>query len=131
MSGAEQDGIRARAVAKRIRTICADALLRSAEWFGTPIPERVTDMLNAPGPVEPSARYLSGGRARQMVGDFLALECWRDRAGWVKELAFPSADYMRTKYPDAADTWLPVLYARRGLRGVSRLVFSRNANHGH
>ena len=130
MSGAELDDFAARAMAKRIRTICADALRRSTEWFGTPIPQRVADILNAPGPVEPSARYLSGGRARQMVGDFLALDRWSDRAGWVKELAFPSTDYMRTKYPDAADAWLPILYARRGLTGVSRLVFSRDANHG-
>ena len=66
-----------------------------------------------------------------MVGDFLALDCWSDRAVWMKELAFPSAVYMRTKYPDAADTWLPILYARRGLTGVSRLMFSRDAGHGH
>ena len=131
MSGAELDDFAARAVAKRIRTICADALRRSTEWFGTPIPERVADILNVPGPVEPSTRYLSGGRARQMVGDFLALDRWSDRAGWVKELAFPSADYMRTKYPDAADAWLPILYARRGLTGIARLMFSRDAGHGH
>jgi hypothetical protein len=131
MSGEEQDDFAARAVAKRIRTICADALRCSAEWFGTPIPRRVADVLHAPGPAEPSARYLSGGRARQMIGDFLALDRWGDRAGWVRELAFPSADYMRTKYPDAAGTWLPILYARRGLASVSRVVFPRGAGHGH
>ena len=131
MPGPEQDEFATRAVAKWIRAICADALRRSAEWFGTTIPQRVADILNAPGPAEPSARYLAGGRARQMVGDFLALDRWRDRAGWMKELAFPSADYMRTKYPEAANTWLPILYVRRGFKSVSRLVFSRDAGPGH
>ena len=66
-----------------------------------------------------------------MIGDFLAFERWSDRRGWAKELAFPSADYMRSKYSDAAGTWLPILYARRALTGVARLVFARNAGHGH
>jgi len=81
------------------------------------------DALTGPGPVEASARYLSGGRARQMLGDFLAFERWRDRGGWMRELAFPSADYMRAKYPGAAVGWLPILYARRALAGAARLIY--------
>ena len=61
MSSAEQEEFAARAVSKRTRTICADALRRSTEWFGTPVRQHVADVLNAPGPAEPSARYLSGG----------------------------------------------------------------------
>ena len=76
MSGAEQDDFAARAVAKRIRTICADAMQRSAEWFGTPIPQRVADILHAPGPVEPSARYLSGDERGRWSATF-----WRSIAG--------------------------------------------------
>ena len=119
------------AASKEIKAICLAALRRTGECFATPIPTDVAEMLNAAGCIEASARYLSGGRARQMLGDFLAFDRWSDRAAWVKEHAFPSADYMHSKYPDARDTWLPVLYARRALTGVARLTFSRDAGHGH
>ena len=103
--------------------VCGDCLLQTRERFASPVPQHVIDRLTAPGPVEASARYLSGGRARQMVGDFLAFDRWRDRGGWARELAFPSAAYMRTKYPDATFGWLPVLYARRALAGAARLIY--------
>jgi len=119
------------AASKEIKAICLAALRRTGECFATPIPADVAEMLNGAGCIEASARYLSGGRARQMLGDFLAFDRWSDRAAWVKEHAFPSADYMHSKYPDARDTWLPVLYARRALTGVARLTFSRDAGHGH
>jgi len=130
MSAEDLDLFTALAAAKHIKAICGDALRRTRECFATPIPAQVIDALNRPGPVEASARYLSGGRARQMLGDFLALEYWSDRGGWIRELAFPSADYMRSKYPDSASGWLPVLYARRALTGVASLIFSRGADHG-
>jgi hypothetical protein len=66
-----------------------------------------------------------------MLGDFLALERWSDRGGWAKELAFPSAGYMRSKYSDAAGTWLPILYARRALTGMARLILARGTDHRH
>ena len=50
------------------------------------------------------------------------------RARWLKELAFPPADYMREKYPNAANPWLPVLYARRALHGLWRLAAGRPAD---
>jgi hypothetical protein len=37
---------------------------------------------------------------------------------------------MRSKYADAAGSPLPILYARRALAGVTRLIFSRGAGHG-
>jgi hypothetical protein len=120
----------ALAAAKQIKAICNDALRRTRECFATRIPAQVIDALGLPGPAEASARYLSGGRARQMLGDFLALERWNDRGGWIRELAFPSADYMRWRYPDTASGCLPVLYARRALTGVASLIFSRGAGPG-
>jgi len=131
MSAGDLDEFAALAASKQIKAICAEALHRTRECFATPIPSHVIDVLNGPGSVEASARYTSGGRGRQMLGDFLALERWSDRGGWAKELAFPSADYMHSKYSDAAYTWLPVLYARRALTGVARLVFPRDAGRGH
>ena len=131
MSAGELAEFAALAASKKIKAICFAALHRTHDCFATPIPAEVTKVLSGPGTIEPSARYLSGGRARQMLGDFLAFDRWSDRAAWFKELAFPSADYMRTKYSDAASTWLPLLYARRALAGVARLVFARNTGHRH
>lgn len=125
MSDAERDEFAALATAKRIRTICRRALARTQECFATPIAQRVRDALDAPGPIETSARYFSGGRARQMLGDFLAFDRWRDRGRWLAEHAFPPESYMRGKYPDAGSTPLPVLHARRLGSGLARMMFSR------
>ena len=130
-SAEDLDEFAALAAAKEIKAICGEALQRTWECFATPIPAQVINALNKPGPIEPSARYLSGGRARQMLGDLLALDRWSDRGSWLRELAFPSADYMRSKYSDTGGRWLPVLYARRALSGLARLIFSRGAGHNH
>ena len=74
------------------------------------------------GPTEPSALYLSAGPARRMLGDLMAIESLTDRLRWLGELAFPSARYMRQKYPESPRAWLPLLYARRGAAGLWRLT---------
>ncbi len=60
-----------------------------------------------------------------MLDDFVALERWSDRARWLRELAFPDAEYMRWKYQDAAVTWLPILYLRRAVSAIVRLAGGR------
>lgn len=122
MSDAEVTEFAAMAAARRLRAICRDALQQCVDRFGTPVPPSILAALAPDGDVEPSARYLSGGRTRQMIGDFLALEGASQRLRWLKELAFPPADYMRRKYSESAGVWLPVLYARRGLHGLWRLA---------
>ena len=126
MSDAERNEFAAMAAAKKMRALCHRALARAQECFATPVAQHVIDALNAPGPIEPSARYFSGGRARQMLGDFLAFDSWRDRGQWLAEHAFPAAEYMRGKYPDAPHAPLPILYARRLGSGLARIMFSRS-----
>jgi hypothetical protein len=130
MSAAEMGEFAALAASKQIRWVCLEALRQANERFATPIPGPVASVLSSPGAVESSARYLRGGRMRQMAGEFLALGGWRDRARWVREVAFPSAGYMRWKYPDAPKTWLPLLYLRRGAIGMARLLLP-DAGHRH
>ena len=131
MADAEQDEFAALAATKKIKTICRDALQRTQECFATLISQRIVDALYAPGPAEPSARYFSGGPVRQMIGDFLAFECWSDRARWLAEHAFPSQDHMRSKYPEATGTWLPILHLRRLGTGLARMIFARKAGDRH
>lgn len=121
MSDAQLEEFARYAAARKIRAICLDALQRSRECLGTIIPPRLLEELGKPGPSEPSASLISAGEGGRMVDDFLALERWRDRAQWLRELAFPDAAYMRWKYPDAPRTWLPILYVRRGMAAISRL----------
>lgn len=130
LSEGQCDAFGELASARRLRAICHDALQRSRECFGTAIPPRLLESLGRPGEAEPSAAMLSAGEGRRMVADFVALENWRDRARWLRELAFPAAEYMRWKYPDAGAAWLPMLYLRRGLSGIARLATARHPESG-
>jgi hypothetical protein len=125
MSEAQFDAFARLAVARKVKAICLDALKRSHECFGTAVPSGLVQALSRAGAAEPSASLLTSGAFGRMVGDFLALDRWRDRAQWLRELAFPDAQYMRWKYQDAVVTWLPVLYLRRGASAVARLAGGR------
>jgi hypothetical protein len=125
MSVPELEDFVRRATAKRLKTICLDALERTRECFATPIPQAVLAGLQPAGIAEPSARYLTGRRGWQMLGDFLALDGWSTRLQWLKELGFPAPDYMHRKYSDATICWLPVLYARRAASGLRKALFRR------
>lgn len=114
-----------------MKTICRDALLHARDRFATAIPLTILEALNNTVPVEPSARFLSGGRFRLMVDNVLAMDNWQQRIGWARQLAFPPASSMRGKYPDAAVTWLPILYMRRALDGLLRLIVPRDASQRH
>ena len=83
------------------------------------------EALRRPGAPEPTARLLAAGPGTRFVNDFLALDRWSDRVRWLGELAFPDAGYMREKYADSPATPLPVLYLRRALSGLKRLVMGR------
>lgn len=50
--------------------------------------------------------------------DMKALDRWTDRLQWLRESLFPSADYMRSKYPRTSHLWLPLLYMRRAATGL-------------
>ncbi len=130
MSRTELHEFAALAGSKQIKAICLDAVMRCRRYFATPIPPDVLAALTPSGRMEPSARYFSGGRLRQMLGDCLALESWGDRARWVRELAHPSEVYMRSKYPDAANTWLPFLYGRRAWDWLRKLA-TGSGGHEH
>jgi hypothetical protein len=125
MSDAEIEAFARNAAARKIRAVCLDGLQKCHECFGTSIPPRLLQALSEAGAAEPSARLLTSGPGGRMTDDFRALEHWRDRARWLRELAFPDAEYMRWKYPDAAVTWLPILYLRRALSAITRIATGR------
>ena len=110
------------ALAKGLAATTLAGIERAESYFGTPnrgsCPDDVRRALARSG--EPVAAYLAAGRLRQSWLDFLAIEGGKDRLRFIRELVFPPADYMRTKYADAHPAWLPWLYARRGAEGLAK-----------
>lgn len=122
MATAEFEEVAAIASRKRMKAICREALLLCEKRFALQVPPAVIQTLQPDGDEEPSSQFFRGGRLLQMTGDFLALDGPGERMGWFKELAFPPDQYMRSKYPNSAVHWLPVLYARRAIEGLWRLA---------
>jgi len=129
MSATDLEAFVERATEKQMRAICADALQRTNDCFKTEIPPFVLEGLRVSGAEEPSARYLAGRRANQVVGDLVAAPDWRFRLRWLREFCFPAADYMHAKYAEASVQWLPILYARRAAEGTRKLLSRRGAGH--
>jgi len=117
----ELDAFVESATASKVCAICLDGLRKAGERLGTAIPARVLQSLGEAGHSEPSAILLGKGPGRRMLADFLGLPGWPERLRWLRELAFPAADYMRWKYPEAAASSLPVLHLRRGISALARL----------
>lgn len=122
MSTAELHEFASLAAEKRLRTICLDALRKTRACFGTPTPQDVLDALEPRGATEPSARFVTGGRGQQMLGDFLAIVGWPARLQFLREIGFPAPDYMRRKYPNVTIRWLPALYVRRAFGSLGKLL---------
>lgn len=90
--------------------------IASALWdnrSGALAPEVVRD-LSVAGRQEAAAAFLSGGRgpAGDLWLDLKSLTRWRDRAGLVGELLFPTREYM-LRQPGVTPANLPWRYVRR------------------
>ena len=116
------------AAQKGLRAVCLDGIAATSARYHTSFPAAVLSALGSGGPVEPVAVYLDGSKLRQQWMDFLALRGWADRLRFIRELFFPSADYMRHKYSQPGHHWLPWLYLRRAAGGLLKgLVGNRSA----
>jgi hypothetical protein len=124
MSGEELGEFVTMASSKGLKSICLEALNRSATCFNTFIPPYVLQGLAHSSGSEPAARYLSGGPVLQMTGDFIAIDGWDQRALFLKEIVFPSGAYMHAKYAKAKIQWLPLLYVRRFFQGLWKALRS-------
>ena len=88
--------------------------------FALTLPASVKAVLEQGRRREPSVDLFHGSRLRQMAGDLFAIDGVAERLWWLRELVFPSAQYMHAKYP-ASSSWLPFLYARRAFDGLRKL----------
>ncbi len=119
MPRAELEEAAAIALKRRMTAIMREALELCETRFALVLPTSVKAALDQGQRREPSAAAFRGGRLRRMAGDFLATGGVAERLWWLRELVFPSAQYMHAKYP-ASSSWLPVLYARRAFEGLRK-----------
>lgn len=109
---------------KGLRAVCLEGMRHAQACFHTQYPEAVLEALakRGLGTAEPAARYLAGGRLRQQWMDFAALGSFARQLQWLRELFFPPAVYMQSKYADHRLDWLPWLYLWRACAGLIRGV---------
>jgi hypothetical protein len=108
--------------------LCATSLAgleSAAACFFTPYPDEVRRALSKTG--EPVAAYLHATRLRQSWIDLVALNGATERLRFLRELVFPSASYMHSKYSHLDWKWLPLLYMRRATGGFMRRL-GRHSN---
>ena len=116
-----------RALDQGVARACFDGMMMAQRLLGTGIPPQVTRTLGAAGS-EPASEYLLGTTAsRRAWSDFRAVRGWRRKAGYAVARVWPSADFMRAKYPAQAKRPLVFLYARRTID----LFRGRAARIGH
>jgi hypothetical protein len=122
LSRGDLDAILDLAAARQVRAVCLEALRRTQECLGTPLPEHVLEALSAEGPPEMSAVYVQGGRLRAGLTEFRSLPSVGSKLLLLREHLFPPAEYMLRKYAVSHRIWLPALYTHRGLRGAWKLL---------
>lgn len=107
------------AAERRVTAICVASVEAANRAFGgVPAPSG----LRATGD-EPSSAFLDRHRRYSAViaGDLAALPGWRARFKRLRQLAFPPPRFMMQSFGAPSRALLPLLYAYRGLRGVTRM----------
>ena len=124
-SGRDWRTFMAEAETKGLLGVCGEGLALARECFSTDVPDHVWQAMALPRSREPASDYLSAGPWTQQWLDFQALPGIRRKAHFLRELVFPPAEYMRSKYADDQGRWLPWLYARRAVAGSWRRLRGR------
>jgi hypothetical protein len=89
--------------------------------FATLFPDGVIEALATPAKPERPCVYLGSGKLRQRWMDFVAVDSLAGQARLLRELFFPPAAYMRSRYGNSS-LWLPLLYLRRAAGGVVKAL---------
>lgn len=108
------------ALKKGLCGTCLDGLECARVNLGTQVPEFALTSLVEVGQAELPTTYLNASNLRQQWMDYCAHSGFWRKTTFLKELIFPSADYMRRKYPDSHARLLPYLYTRRAVSGVTK-----------
>ena len=124
MTGLEQNAFAKQALKLGLAGICLDALETCISMLKTPVPDSVRKILGSVGEHEPASSFLAAGQLERSWIEFQSLPGWSSKWLFVRENLFPSAKYMRRKYPDAQPRTLPLLYLKRAVDGIKKRVSS-------
>lgn len=122
-SDADWTAFAALADGRGVARVSASGLELARHRFRTAVPAFVLERLAAPYVSDAdTARYLESGRRHihTVLSDLRSLSTWRARWRLVRQHAFPPRRYMRDVYAPASAVPLPVLYARRVVRGAMK-----------
>lgn len=108
----------ALAAENRVLAICLASVEAANRVFDGISPPRI-----GAAPDEPSSAFLDRHRRYSAViaGDLAALPGWRARFKRLRQLAFPPPAFMMQSFGARRRVSLPLLYAYRGFRGMTRL----------
>ncbi len=111
---------------KQVRAVCLDALLATRECFGCALPNDILERLEAGDVEEPSAAYLRRGVWRKrLLTELPAMDNWKERWALLWEWMFPPAEHMRKKFGSDHSGLVPLLYLKRALVGVFKVLAHR------
>jgi hypothetical protein len=126
----EFDDLVELALARGVAAIVASELEYASALWGASIPSRVLERLHRLRTLEPSAAYLSPGRQwrHEFASNLRGLPSWSSRFRLIREVLFPSPEYMRRSFApsgSANTAILPALYALRLIRGGRMMLLGR------
>jgi len=110
----------ALADARGVWDLVAHRLQRAERLFGRVLPADVRNRIDsdAATSLHESLYDARVPQLRTFASDLRSLPRWSDRVRLVGQHLFPPAQYMREVYAPASVAPLPVLYARRAMRGA-------------
>jgi hypothetical protein len=111
----------ALASAKRVRAVCARTLTLAEDAFGGLDVAWIDSLAPVDSREEPTAAFVGGGmRQVDILKSDLRASSWGSKVQLLREHLFPSASYMRERYPGWPAFLLPLAYARRVVTGAPR-----------
>ena len=113
LTDAEWAAFASTALGQGVTTVALNGLDITKRRLGTEIPAHVRERLGEAKEEAASKYLLRSGQARRSWSDLLAIPGFRRKVAYATNRAFPSASFMRSKYPDMAARPLAALYARR------------------
>jgi hypothetical protein len=114
-----------RALQLDVQSECLDGLTKARGCYDTSIPPSLELALARSQGQRTVARRFAESNLGLLIDDWKCLQDWQARRTLLAELFFPDAESLLRKYGKESRFWLPLLYLRHGLRGISRRLTLR------
>ena len=108
------------AITKEVAGICRHVLDDANDRFPVAAFGTIRPALAAAEPMEVFRPDRLKSRLHFLYYDMKALNHLGERLVWLRESLFPSAEYMRSKYAQTSNLWVPLLYLHRAATGLTK-----------